>query len=396
MKRKNLSDVVQPSAIFREAFSHPVMKISPRTKVMPDIDDAMKCVLNAIENVVIETMAADMEGKMNDAYEMYYMINGERKKAVSGLSDWDSGMDGVVEDLCEEYSECLSQDWLGRNTLDTAMHEEGAVKKFCLKFGQEYYKNVTRYLGDDDEGTNSGPMTPARIMSSAGIVKSQIEEKLQEHIQVVKNQTQEEKTMAEEIEKSELEEVIAKIAAHVGEGYDVFTVAGDLDLASDDNEILANGAAPRLGLNAADLEVLQGERLLHGAATPTILEGMLERAFSTPVAAKPAKPKGRPKKTPPPYVALADKKEEAEGLAPHEVDWTVVLEALKTCSAKDEDMANGLGLSRATYNNYATGKVEFVPKAQQGNFVRAQVVSRLNKLLSALGEIDGNVPEPVF
>lgn len=396
-----LSDLIDPTAVLDAAFSHPAMAIKARSAKRPDVDTAMKAVVNAIENTVIVHIADEVQILIDDLYEGYVLLNGEWADAGEGQSDWESGMDDAVEAAIEPYNSMLSADWLGRKTIGTELHvtdDKGVngVRGFCLSLGQEYYKTLVH---DRETGKS---LTPAKIMSAAGIVKTDVEERLSAHTNPTK---QEQDTMAKE-ENAELNAVVAKIAAHLGAGFDQLTVYDDLDLASDEDDILASGPAPRLGLDESDIPLLQSERFVHGDDTAQVLLDLLIAATeAAPVKGKKAKADGKAKPEKPvkaPKAAAKVKEEpeedagaEAEGKYPDEIS-VGVLAALKECGAQDGIMAEGLGVSRATYNGYAAGKTPCKSTPQALTFVRDQLVERYNKLATAISEIDGTEPELLF
>lgn len=367
-----------PEKVIDEAFRHPVMKIKPRAaNPYPTLDDALKATISAIEYQVVNAVADQVRPILTDLLQLQELTDGEFEQA-DDPDAWESALDDQVENAIEDYVNTLSADWLANHTIGCGLHLKDGIEKFIMSMGREMYKQLTY------------DKTPAQIMSAAGVVKQQIEARLDTH-----NTAKEEPDM--DTQNEERDAVIAKIAAHVGKDYDVMQVYEDLDLVSDDDENLAMGAAPRLGIDETDVEWLQMERLTHGEDTADVLSAALAEAVKggakKPVKkAAPAKPKAAAKK---PAKAKAEPEDEAassEGAVSAES-----LQKLKeACTFKDVDVAQAMGVSRATFNNWVNGKTAADLSADQYTALRSEVVTRLNALHEVLGELDGGEPEVVF
>ena len=172
------------------------------------------------------------------------------------------------------------------------------------------------------------------------------------------------------------EDLAAKIKSHVGNDFDQMTVYEDLELACDDDEILANGAGKRLGLDEDDVQALQMVVLEYGEDTADHMIELIGNAS----AGKADKPKAERK-------AAAPKKDAkpAEGA----VDANVLVLMKNHGSTKDTEMSATLGVSRATYNNWLNGKNAFSPDGDQYSAVRDELVRNINGLLEALATLDG-------
>lgn len=407
----NISSLISTTGLIDKAFTQPVMRIKPRSAKRPDIETALKSVVNQIETEVTSEISAAVALVLQEEYDAYVTINGEHADSAT-KNDWESGMDDVVEKTIEPWNEHLSANWLGVNTIGSALHLKEGVGLFCNKLGREYFKQLTH------------DKTAAQIMSSAGILRADVEAALDKHI----NPTDEEKEDMADKQESELQDVIDKIAAHIGKDHDVMTVYDDLGLVTDGDELLAAGAAPRLGIDEADAAVLQGESLMYGEDTPDVLQKMIQEVLDG--TAKPKKAKGKMTRAanlakgedpgigeeivPPAKpqnkgqalaAARAAKKAKAAAAKDEDGDEAAeleglfnpkVLSALRDNGAVDIDMATGIGVSRATYNNYVNGKAAFEPDAEQAGYIRDQIVSRINSLHEALALVDGTEPEMVF
>lgn len=376
-----LSDLMTKEQVLELAFKHPGLKIKPRSKNIPDIDTALKVVVKEIENIAIRSLADMVRGPLQDAVDMQLVIDGEREDSPTPF-EWDAAVDDKVEAILEPYINWLSADWMGTNTIDCRLHEPGGVEKLCVSFGREMYKGLTH------DNKKASQKTPAQIMSSAGVLQKDVEARLSQHLNI----SQKESIEMENEQDAQLKAVVAKVAEYVGKDYDIMAVYGDLDLASDDDDLLAQGAAPRLGIDNEDVLVLQMVRLERGDDTPDFLNDLVAGYFSS--AKKTAKTSKPPKKAvkeaakPGPVVDA----EELEGA----IDLDVFVKLKDFGGAKDTDMAAGMGVSRATYNNWINGKNLCSASADQYAFLRGQVVERINKLHECLAALDGTEATEVF
>lgn len=349
----NIEDFIDSKeTIILSAMGHP--GLAPKRK--PTIEQAMKAVASEVEMVVMKAVQNRIEPLMHEMYEMYTLMNGDWGDIeASTRDDYSSGLDDQLEALLEPYESLLSADWLGRNTIDTRLWEEGAIPKLAKSAGKEVYKQI------------SYNKTPAKVLSSAGIVQADVELYLQHHL----DGKIEKRTEPME-NNSTLEDVAAKIKAHVGKDFDQMAVYEDLELACDDDEILAAGAGKRIGLDEEDLQALQFGVLDYGDELPQHVFELVEKAEDTKVKKKTAK---RVKKS---------DEDASPGVDPQ------VLALLKAHGgAKDTEMATALGVSRATYNNWINGKNTFSPDADQHATLRDRIITDTNGLLEALALLDG-------
>lgn len=394
MSKVYISALIDTQTTLDEAFRNPALRIKAKSAKRPTLDQATKAVVQEVETAVVQHFQDELEPVLTEAYETHVLCQGEREDAEVP-EEWDEMVDELAEEAISAYTDVLSQDWLGRNTIGTAFHVEGGITKFCASLGREYFKQLTY---DADLGTSK---SPGKILGSAGITTEMIQARLELH----NNPTKEESEHMENTQNEELEAVLTKIAAHVGEDHDILAVDDDLDMASDDDAILAAGAAARLGIDEADIEILQTERVLNG---PEAVEAMHDRVNELAKAGKKlatkttkAKKVAEPKPAPAPKAAKKPAKApEITESAPAVVEGAViapeVLNTLKDCGGKDVELALGIGVSRATYNNYVNGKSEFKPTTEQHTFLRQEVVDRINALHGALAVLDGTEAETVY
>lgn len=396
-KALNIYKLIDTSDLVDKAFEQPTIKIKPRSAKRPTLEAVVKAVAAEIQEAVIDKIAADVQAVISEAYEGHTAIYGEHKDcaAIEERDAWEEAADEMVEEAITPWTDMLSQNWLGVHTIASSLHLENGVLNFCNSLGKEYWKTLTN---DPDTGKS---ISPVKILASANILQAELEARLTEH----NNPTEKEKEAMANEQNAEMERVIGKMAEYLGKDFDAMTVYDDVDLASGDDEILANGAAPRLGLTEEDVLVLQNERLMHGDDIMDMVNSQIEAYFETSKK-KPAAKKTKAKTEPvedeeeeyapapvktPKKVKVEKSADETEG----DIDPTVLL-ALKECGATDNTIAQGIGVSRGTYNNYVNGKTVFEPNAEQASFIRGELVDRINKLHEALAIVDGTEPEVVF
>lgn len=344
-------------ALLDVAFATP--KLHPKKN--PGLDVAMRVVGDTVAKTAKAKIAEEVRIDLMDQIAMYEVNNGEYADVIDGgvaRVDYESGMDDAVEAGLERWDDYLSADWLGKNTIDTQVwlssdDDRSIVDKLADLAAKEIFKQLT------------GDKTPAQILSNAGIVQADVEER------IANPQT----TTGETDMSGTIEEVIAKIKAHVGKDFDQLTVYEDVEtMMEEDDDILAQSAASRLGLKQDDIDVLELAALDMDDAPSEIVE-MIDTYKA---------PSGRAKKA-----ASKKAKEEDKAKAKENGIDPIVFSSLKECGAGDTAMAEALGVSRSTYTNYIKGKTHLEPDEEQYNLLRTELVERANKLLAGLSALDG-------
>ena len=325
----------------------------------PDIDTALREVGKLVERRFKDGFTKSLLPGLEDVVEGYTLINGDwspHMAETQGLTvkdNFESGLDDEVEKFVEPYEPYLSANWLGLHTVESGVWLEGGVAQFCTNVAKEVYKTLC------------ADRTPAQQLASAGVVRADIETALAALGKETKPVT---------TDTPEADEVLRKIKAHVGDDFDMLTVYDDIDvILNEDDDILAQSAGQRIGLNEADMEALRCEALnidsddIADVLTTRIAE--LDKRTNAP---------RRQNTGPAPDAVAANEKGHGE-----------VLAALKECGVPDTAFAETLGISRTTYTNYVKGKAAFIPDAEQADAVRAELVRRANVLLQAIHAFDG-------
>lgn len=325
---------------------------SPKAKPGSDNETLMRAVGDTVATLAKDKIEYEIHIDVSDAIAGYEVINGvhsdfEGREQERSRNEYESGLDDIVEASLEKYEEYLSADWLGRNTIDTRLWEDGAIEGFAKSAAKEVWKQLTF------------DKTPSQILANAGIVLSDVEG-------YSKPTKTGENTLSDNIDA-----VVMKVKLYIGKGYDPMAVFDDIAMVcEEDDEILCNAAAARIGMSVADVQVVQIAAMVMEDA-PSKIADMVANAVI---------PSGRKNAA----VAKAEKAVNLENAVP-----VSVFEALKECGASDTTMAESLGVSRSTYINYGKGKSPFVPEGEQYKTLRVDVVTRANLLLAALAALDG-------
>lgn len=340
--------VGDPQAVIAEAVaSAPVRK-------SPDIETAMREVAKAVEKTFKLKCAQRLEAELEDLVVGFQLVEGEWSAdmdmtvGAQAKADYESALDDIVETFTEPYVDALTANWLGINTIDSQVWVEGGVQRFALSMAKELYKGL------------AGDKTPAQSLANAGITREAVEAALENFKQ----------GKAEPVTgDNDLNSTIAKAKAYLGADFDLMTVYEDLEtIVGEDDEILVNSAAARLGLGEDDVGALQIEALNVEEDAAQHLLDLIQSAD------KPRRQR--------------QDKAERKATAADMLD-PAILNALKNCGAQDTQFAEKLGVSRSTYTNYLKGKSEFRPDANQYATIREELVARANEMLEALANLDG-------
>lgn len=364
-------------ALIAKAFTHPVMKIRPKAaKTNPNIEDALKAVVNAIELAVYDSVADEITPILEDILMNQEIVDGTWEDSES-QDEWESAVDDAVEAAIEPYISVLSADWLATHTIDANLHAKDGVKKFAAAMGREMFKQMTYEL------------TAPKIMSAVGLTKADVEEALATYNQ------EGEKKMTDTADNVALADAVDRMLDYLGRNFDALTVYEDLELAVDDDELLSAGALARLGLEEDDMDTMQMVAIEHGTDAPDYLLELLKNSDArAALGGKPKKDATKKKAAPKPAKKAAKVEEPEEPDDEDETMYVMTSEILgrfkSACEFKDADIAQGLGVSRATFNNWVNGKTAPAMTDEQSAEVRDQIVRRANELLECLASIDGS------
>lgn len=350
-------------------------------KTITGDDRIVKASVDTIKHYLTLNVERDITAKLAEMYETYEMFNGPRP--AENRSDWDSGLDDEVEKLVEPYISVLSADWLGKHTVDTMLHEEGAIPKFAKALAAEAYKQAT------------AGRTDVQIMSGGGLTMDVVRAALGDVAQAA--------ATAPTASLAGVVEALTAILGGVGAAFDPIEMYDTLDNASDSDDGLALGYIARLVLDADEsaqryyVVQLQNFRTSNPDAVDKLLDMLTNLAanpdaYAEAVAAEAATPKVENVPLPSERKKRNSKKDEAQ--APAEpvagaLDPAVLAKIKAHANVKDDDIAKGIGTSRATVNNIVNGKATLAPNEAQTAFLRNLIWSHMDGLREAMSLIDG-------
>ncbi len=347
-----------PEDVLAAAFSTP--KLHPKKK--PTREVVMRVVHDTVRKRFLAKLGSEIFDTLEDVVLEYEMLNDRpadedtNPDAQRRRDEYEEGLDDAIEAALEPYNEYLSANWLGEKTIDTGVWEDEhenrkVLTSLCTSAAKEIFKTLT------------GDKTPNQMLANAGITQEAVDEALQ-------NSKKESNAMT--ADPSDVQAVYQKMHEHLGTEFDQMLVFDDIGVTLiEDDEILSNAAAQRLGLTEDEADVLRTEALVKSAEDVADEAVMFLSDKSSFKSSRKSKPAAKP-----------------EGADEAALD-PVVFENLKVCGAKDTDMADALGVSRSTYTNYTKGKTAMAPDADQYKVLRTEVIDRANRMLAALSALDG-------
>lgn len=343
------------AAIYMQAFEHPTLKPAK----VPSPEQITKIVVATARENFINNFAASIERDVHAKVNAYVERNGEHGSFATEVDkdDYESGMDDVAEAIVEPFMEHLSQDWLGRNTIDCNLWIDGAPNAFCKDIAAEIYKTLTFGRTDNQALANAGFTTDEVINAYNAWVSSQKETKPMSN------------------SASPATAIAAKAAAHLGKDFNLMAVYEDLETIfnDDEEEFLQNAAASRIGINAADVKALQVAAIMLDSPVDDVLQMIRD----VPTEDKPKRQ------------SKAEKEAAKKALFAASLD-PEALKALKAYSSmKETDIALSLGVAKSSFVNYVSGKTPFNPTQEQYTFMRETALTACNALRKSIAILDG-------
>jgi hypothetical protein len=370
-----------------------------------------------------ELALTDLRGmlgpELEHTYNKYLETNGERDPNDAG--EWDEGLDDAIANVFEPYEKYLSASWMGVHLIDTRAHIEGEMDRLVDLFGQEVWTQLTY------ERTNN------QILAGVGIVEADL--------LALCDAPPPPPPPPKEYNSMSVNAVLNIIMRSFP---DMMQLPDDLDMVSDTDDLLAEGAAGRLGIQWEDVLVLRDARSRSSAALdawfnaidagialeenkvfvdltpppvpppPTAdlgpdLPATLRRSAPPPPPPPPPPPSvtasaGVPPPPPPPSAVKGGSSGEAPsppntgrggarakaGDAPP--PGAIPAELLQTIKDRsgmtDVQMAEALGISRPTFANYLKNKGWCVPTPQQRLLFKNKIAETINVLTEAHNAIE--------
>jgi len=363
--------------IMAEMLRHP--SVNGKKSVTPET--ALKAAYNAVENAVIVNVQAMLQPQLNEAYDLHCMIAGGPDDITdANADDWHEALDTAIENAVQPYNEYLSQDWLGKNTIDTRAHEQGRIEAIAKSAAMECFKQVC------------STRKPGQVLAAVGNLKSEVEA-------VLESVTDDDNADAQPMAVQALKEIASVLSIFYvsADTFDFANLKDELDSLTGTDEVLSGGAASRLEVNEDGMRALTKYRnvLASGGNGDPMQElvGMVEALLENPSAyddllvsaAKAAKAE-KPKRNTAKGKEAAAADAAANGLDPE------VLAILKArTTVKDKDIGEQLGMSRASFNNKCNGKGDPITEPEHKRIIRDILIEfrdDLTRAVELIGDID--------
>jgi hypothetical protein len=401
------------------------------------VDVGMVLARDCVKRVALRNLASAIEPHIREMYEAHVMAFGELAVGARTyvVEPWVEPLEEQFLALVDGYREVLSAHWLVTADTKTPRYAN-EVPKVSDSFAEEVYKNIT-YIHEND---NPREKTDAQVLSAVGVMRTTIEMLLANRTPVI-----------EQPKEQDMDYVLKDIIATMNEMAEMSGWKGKalfdlLDNATDTDAGLAAAGLQALGLEATqkNMLIVQDVKRRYGLdhftvmvenntpapaqASPPVGEivdedplGVNEFMGETALAA-PAGPKegdtGSHDGKPTVFIngawawdtrplsqtvdvasdvpAKRTRTRKAAAPATASTDGTIPAAALKIIkdftSLKGDEFANGIGVSRATFDNYTKGKgPALVANDKNKAFLREVVQTHLDNLevassmLEALG-----------
>lgn len=326
---------------------------------------------------------------VSEKYEEYKLLHGERP--AEGFEDWDAGADEAIEEATQPHIDVLSQNWLGTETIDTRIHEEGELDRFAKSFATEAYKQITDKIPGE------------AILAELGLVADSFQYLGEEENQSV----------GAVIEANALAEAVRRIAVANKDSFDPIEMYDHLDNATDSDDGLAFGATAALFKSqpAEDIKLyvraLQGFRKDKGRDAPALLSDMILKEITNPKAddiviadeAAPVSAKAWKEVAKPSERKKAAKVAKGKAVAKKQKKIEAVVNAEPTPAAKlktiqealgydDTAMGKLVGVSRQSWCNYSSGKRSFTMSEDTKEKVRVALGAKEDAAAAARAEVE--------
>jgi hypothetical protein len=357
------------------------------------IDSVMERAVGMVKALAYDWVYTEIYYKLNQAVETYVLMNGPLEKGARLYQSdpWHEGMDDVIANVLEDYQADVSASWLGEAVIDTRMNEEGAVDRLSGNFANEVWRQMT-WLPNKDEPELSGPKTNAQILSSVGVLRADLEQFVQTRSELP------EKEM-ETLIMNSLETAIPRIKGFVDMlGYDDKALTMILDNALDNDKGLAQGGLQQIGASLDDRDALRSAAMMYGTTelikmiragfTPLTDGGGPQPAPITAQTAQQSVQAAQPAQMPIPE--KPSRKNKADGVPQVGQVPPEAFAILKDYTGvKVEKLGEGLGVSRASYENYLKGKARFFAKPEHSQFLLSVIDGHMTALAKAKAMIEG-------
>lgn len=364
-----------------------------------------------IKRKYMETVKNDVLYVMREARDIHEIEHGERPIDADDAEEWDDALDDAIYDAVVACGQ-FSAGFVGARLVDTRAHDDAELNALAVSAAEAAW-SVARMHTDIKEAR---ALTPRELLDKLDVTRSMVEayvnaytaptpEEVKEHKMATRQETLTKLHYAfplydgtAEDYKAELEQTLdsddilsGASLERVGCGPEdkqniadwLAELSYDLDAALEEINDTKHALTPsQVAAEAATTVETEDEEedeeaelaALMGTAAPT--EPAAPAAPPATAGAAPAKP-------------ARAKRQVATGDDPNVIPALLLSRLKDTLGEKDEVLATGCGMSRATFNNYIKGKGAFVASDDQFNFLRDMAIKRrddLNAIIAEMGE----------
>lgn len=341
----------------------------------------------AVEHLMATRIAADVEPYLATLLAEHTAMNGQRPSQGDPAADeWDSGLDDRMEALFSDpdVGRAVGQGWLGEHTIDSGLHLPDEIGRKAAKFGTAIVGNLSAMVEH----------SAAKMLSAAGIVMDD----LQPIIDSYNGKTEAKEPMAN-VDMNFAVQLLNYVVTHAKTtGQDDLVIMAAIEEAGDKDAAKASAAFAALGF-ALTPQYHEAWQALAAAGG----QGWAARAFAgeitgpdklakqAPAEAAP-KRKGRAKPTDGP-ASGPGVNAPAPSAAANSFNFKGALSQLREHGGwTDGELAEQLGVSRATIGNYITGKSQFLPTDQQIGKIKALIEYRVGPLNQVYADMQAGIP----
>lgn len=345
-------------------------------------DRVAAAMLAGVKTNFIRTASNVFTEAVNEKYEEYKMLHGERPESVDDLPDWEGGVDAAIEEVTTLHLDVLSQNWLGTETIDTRLHEEGELDRFAKSFATEAYKTITDKAPGEE------------ILATLDLVPGSFQYLGQ----------QDNQQMNAVIETQAWQEAVRRIAVANKDSFDPIEMYDHLDNATDSDDGLAFGAVAALlkSKPSEDITVyvraLQAYRKSNGKDAPAQISDMILKEITNPtpdvliaeeaapIPAKARKEVAKPsERAPAKGKAVAKKQKAIEAVVNGEpVPAAKLLMIQHALGYDDTAMGELVGVSRQSWCNYSSGKRSYTATIKASLAIRQALADKADAIEEAM------------
>lgn len=363
---------------------------------------------------------------LKEALDLHIIQHGEREACpADDLETWDDALDDATFDALKACG-TFSSSFTGAASVDTRLHDNDELEALATSAAEDAWK-VASFNPDIKQPRT---LTPREMLDILGVTRSMVEAYVGQHVAPTIEEVKEYKMVNRQVTLTKLH-YAKPLYAGSEDDYKF-----DLEQAFDTDDGLASASLERIGCDQSDRQniadwlaemsydmdvacsLIEEERNaltptqvaeLGGDAIGTALMSGDDQLASDLIDAETAAEDSADEEAelaalmggvvadvqvvsgaaPAPTKASRKAAKGAADADPNVIAAPLLSRLKDSLGEKDEVLATGCGMSRATFNNYVKGKGVFVASDGQFNFLRDMAIKRrdeLNAIVAEMGE----------